>query len=119
MNKNLEDGDECIQVDRGDVAGHAAVLRADAGSRVASAGAPSSESGARMELGDGGYQVVSRAKGKKAGNATPPSKENGPSAVFRFLQPLEASKKSRAEEQPGDATKGTSVTEQIQGLKDL
>ena len=119
MNINLENHGECIHVDRGGVAGHAALLRVDAGSRVAAADAPSPGSGARAELDDGGYQVVTRAKGKKAGSAKLPTRNDVSTAVFQFSQPVEASKKRRAEEQPGDATGGTSVTEQIQSLKNL
>ncbi|KAF2677941.1 hypothetical protein K458DRAFT_464363 [Lentithecium fluviatile CBS 122367] len=120
MNNNLVNYEECIQVDRGcSVVDYAALLHVDAGSCVAPAEAPSAECGEDAELDNRGYQVVTRARRKKAGNANAPSNNNGPSTAFRFTQPVEASKKRRAEEQLGDAARRTSVIEQIQSLKNL
>lgn len=120
MNNNLVNYEECIQVDRGcSVVDYAALLHVDAGSCVAPAEAPSAECGEGAEPDNRGYQVVTRARRKKAGNANAPSNNNGPSTAFRFTQPVEASKKRRAEEQLGDAARRTSVIEQIQSFKNL
>ena len=67
---------------------------------------------------DGGYQVVTRGRGRKANNGKA-SATSGKSLDFHFEPPVEVSKKRRAEGQIGNATRGTSVSEQIQGLKTL
>lgn len=123
MHNTFENGDDCIEVDRGGgVASQAGVLRVDAGLRVATAvavDAPSLRSGVAAEPDNSGYQVVTRAKGRKASNAKIARGENELAHVFQHAQPVETSKKRRAEDQIGNTTRGTGVDEQIAGLKAL
>ncbi|GIZ36580.1 hypothetical protein CKM354_000005000 [Cercospora kikuchii] len=59
-----------------------------------------------------------QARGKKTNHAAAKA-PRGARAVFQFNQPVEASKKRRAEEQLSEAARGRTVTEQIQSLKTL
>jgi hypothetical protein len=120
MNKGTESFEiqsECIRVEGGDVGRLAPRFGTGTGAASVNVGMPSPNTGV-LGVDDGGYQVVTRGRGKK-GNNGKASATVGKSIDFHFEQPVEASKKRRVEEQIGDATRGASVSEQIQGLKNL
>jgi hypothetical protein len=75
------------------------------------AGMPSPEM-----MGEEGYQVVTRARGRRTNHAAVNTGRET-SMVFQFGQPVEASKKRRAEEQPETASREVKLMEQIHGLK--
>lgn len=96
------------------------MVRSGAGFGVAAAGAPSLENAVGAEQGiDGeGYQVVTRARGRKGTNRKAGTTQENPT-VFRFDRPQETSKKRRAEEHLEAAERETSATAQIESLKNL
>lgn len=120
----MNDDCEIINIDvvgvAGDAGGRATVVRGGAGFGVAAAGAPSAENAAGAEQGiDGeGYQVVTRARGRRDTNRKAVTTQENPT-VFRFDRPTETSKKRRAEEHLEAAERETSATAQIESLKNL
>lgn len=120
MNESREIVNDHVAGGVGDVGNRVVGVRGVAGLRVAAAGAPSPEDTAGAEHGlDGeGYQVVTRARGKKGINGNAGKTREHP-IVFRFDQPPETSRKRRAEEHLETADKETGAAAQYQSLKSL
>lgn len=120
MNESREIVNDHVAGGVGDVGSRVVGVRGVAGLRVAAAGAPSPEDTAGAEHGiDGeGYQVVTRARGKKGINGKAGTTRENP-IVFRFDRPPEISRKRRAEEHLETADKETGAAAQYQSLKNL
>ncbi|GIZ44654.1 hypothetical protein CKM354_000785300 [Cercospora kikuchii] len=114
-NNSAKESDECVRVGEGVVAGRVAPVPYATGLDDAVAGVPSPERMGRA-VDEEGYQVVTRARGRKTNHAAGSTGREAPVA-FQFSQPTEASKKRRAEEQPENASRETKLGDQIHSLK--
>ncbi|KAF4547227.1 Hypothetical protein D9617_52g060480 [Elsinoe fawcettii] len=120
MNNDFQNIHDCIEVDGSDGVGEQdASTDVGAGPRAASAVALIPGCGEAAGPENGGYQVVTRRKGRRAAGTSGASKDDGQKAAFQFGQPVETVKKRKADEQPGGGPGKTTLTEQVQNLKNL
>ncbi|KAF4547060.1 Hypothetical protein D9617_62g044170 [Elsinoe fawcettii] len=120
MNNNFQNIRDCIEVDGSDGVGEQdESTDGGADPRSASAIALIPGCGEAAEPENGGHQVVTRRKGRRAAGTSGASKNDGRKTVFHFTQPVETAKKRKADEQPGGGPARTTLTEQVQHLKTL